>query len=75
MPNYKEVQLAAGEEARIEAAVEELRKDPHAPREITARFILHVHREYPKHVKVGEDKDGNPIIKIVNSAEEEAEVS
>jgi hypothetical protein len=65
----------AGEEERVKAAVAELEKDPHAPREISVRLTLTVHHEYPKHVKVGEDKEGNPITKIVNSAEEEAEVS
>jgi hypothetical protein len=66
---------AGGEEERVKAAIAELEKDPHAAHDITVRLTLHIHREYPKHVKVGEDKEGNPITKIVNSAEEEAEVS
>lgn len=65
------VTLAAGEQQRIEDALDALAKDPHAPREISVRCTLHIHNEYPKHVTVGTDKDGNAITKIVNSEDEE----
>lgn len=57
---------------RVEDAVAALASDHHASREMTISVTLHVHHEYPKHVKVGEDKEGNPITKIVYSAEEES---
>jgi hypothetical protein len=62
---------AAGEEERIKQALEALAKDPHAPREISIKINLHVHREYPKHVPAGKDKDGNPFSVIVNNEAEE----
>lgn len=69
----KNVLLAPSEEKRIQDALTALAADPHAPREISVRLILHIHNEYPKAVTVGEDKDGNPIVKTVqNEAEEEA---
>jgi hypothetical protein len=60
------------DEKRIDAALEALAKDPHAPRSISVEVGLHVHNEYPKHVTIGKDKDDQPITKVVNSAEEEA---
>lgn len=54
--------LAPGEQERIDAALDELDKDPHAPREITVKYVLHIHHEYPK--AVGD--------KTANNAEEEA---
>lgn len=69
------------DEKRIDAALEALKKDPHAPRSISIEVGLHVHNEYPKHVTigrrvVGKTDDGEPITeaitKVVNSAEEEA---
>lgn len=63
--------MALGEQERIDKALAALAKDPHAAREITVRFTLHVHNEYPKHVTVGEDKDGNAITKVANNAGEE----
>lgn len=56
-----QVTLLPGEQEKIDAALEALAKDPHAPREISVRVAIHIHNEYPKFV--GE--------KIVNSAEEE----
>lgn len=53
--------LAPGEQARIDAALDALETDNHAPREITVRYVLHIHHEYPKVV-------GGTT---VNSAEEE----
>jgi hypothetical protein len=64
--------FAMGEEQRITDAMEALAKDPHAPREISVRLILHVHREYPKHVVVGKNEDDSPKTVLVNSAEEES---
>ncbi len=66
------VRIEAGEEERIEAAVAALKADPHAPRKITVTLIISVHREYPKHVVVGKDVEGNDVIAVVGSAEEEA---
>ena len=63
--------FAYGELKRIEEALEALAKDIHAPRSLSVGVNLHVHHEFPKHVKVGEDKDGNAITKIVNNADEE----
>jgi hypothetical protein len=71
LPFGAEVNLAAGEEARIEAALAALVKDPHAPSELTVRLSLFVFREYPKHITVGSDKDGNPIVKVAQNADEE----
>lgn len=68
----KHVRIEAGEERKIEAAVKALQADPHAPREVTVTLVLSVHREYPKHVVVGEDADGNKKTVIVQDAEEEA---
>lgn len=68
------VKIAAGEEQRIQDALAALAKDPHAPREISVRFILHIHNEYPKHVTVGKDKDGVAITQIVANEAEEAAV-
>ncbi len=53
--------LAPGEQARIDAALDLLENDNHAPREISVRYVLHVHHEYPK--AVGD--------KIANNADEE----
>lgn len=65
--------MAPGEQERIDQALAALAKDTHSPREISVKYILHVHNEFPKHVKVGEDKDGNAITKVVqNPAEESA---
>lgn len=65
------VSLAAADEQRIKDALAALRKDPHAAREISVTLSLHIHNEYPKCVTVGEDKDGNAIVKVVNSQAEE----
>lgn len=61
MSNSRTAQLAPGEQARIDAALDQLEKDTDSPREITVRFVLNIHREYPK--VVGDV--------TVNSAEEE----
>jgi hypothetical protein len=65
------VNLSAEEENRIAVALEALAKDPHAPREISVKLTIHIHNEYPKHVTVGKNEDGSPIVKVANSAEEE----
>jgi len=69
------VSLAAGEKEKISAAMTELEQDVHAPREITVRFTLHVHRAYPKHVTIGKKDDGTPITTVVQNAEEEKQLS
>lgn len=66
----EQVTPEAGAEEKIKAALDALSKDPHAPREITVRFTLHIHNEYPKHVVVGQ-KDGVDVVQVVNSEEEE----
>ena len=66
LPEGATAELIPGEEERIQAAVEALVNDPHAPRQISVTVRLHVHHEYPKHVAG----------KIVNSeAEEEAAIA
>jgi hypothetical protein len=42
------IELALGDEQRIQDALEALTQDPHAPRSLTVTFNLHVHNEYPK---------------------------
>jgi hypothetical protein len=64
--------FAPGEIERVEGALKHLQEDPHAPRELSVRVIVHVHNEYPKHVVTGTTEEGEPITKVVNSAEEEA---
>lgn len=71
MLDLEGVYIVPGEEEKVRAALDALDKDVHAPREISVRYTLHIHREYPKHVTVGQDKDGNAITKIVNSEDEE----
>jgi hypothetical protein len=60
--------LAPGEQARIDAALDLLETDNHAPREITVRYVLHVHHEYPKAVG---DKIVNNAWEEMKNAEEE----
>ncbi len=64
--NDAEVTLGAGEEKRISDAVEALKKDPHAPRELQIKVTIHVHNEYPKHLYKGKESV------IVNGEDEEA---
>ena len=64
--------IGSEEVQRVQDAMNLLARDNHAPREITVTATLHVHHEYPKHVTVAKDKDGEPITKVVNSPEEEA---
>jgi hypothetical protein len=59
------VGLFPGEAEKINAALEALAKDAHAPSEMFVKVSLHLNLEYPKHVSIG---DG---VKIVNSREEE----
>ena len=55
--------IAATELDRIQKALDEIMKDPHAPRSLTVNVTLHVYNEYPKHLTV---------TKVVNNADEEA---
>lgn len=48
--NIEGATIEAGGEKKIRTALAVLAKDPHAPREISLKFTLHVHHEYPKHV-------------------------
>lgn len=66
--------IEAGGEEKLNQALADLAKDPHAPREVSVTFTLHVHNEYPKHVTVGQDKEGNAITKIVAGEDEEEAV-
>jgi hypothetical protein len=70
----KGASISAAEVERVEKALALLEKDNHAPREIALTATLHVHKEYPKHVTVGKDEDGKPIVKIVGSPEDEKAV-
>jgi hypothetical protein len=63
-PNGR-VDLLPGEKERIDAALLELKKDPHAPNELSVKVSLHVHNEYPK--AIGD--------KVVNSEAEELELA
>lgn len=71
LDELKGATILPGEEKKVQAALDDLAKDPHAPRDISVRYTLHIHNEYPKHVIVGKDKDDQPIVKVVNSPEEE----
>jgi hypothetical protein len=66
------VSIADTEVAKIKDAFAALAKDPHAPRALTVELTLHIHHEYPKHVIVGKDKEGQPVIVVVRDADEEA---
>lgn len=61
--------LMPGEQARIDAAVEALKEDPHAPNELSIRIRIHVHNEYPKHL--GYDEEGKDVV-ANDEADEEA---
>jgi len=58
--------LAPGEFQKIEKALESLAKDAHAPREISAKLVLHIHNEYPKLLYKGKKS-----VQVANSEEEE----
>jgi hypothetical protein len=60
--------LAHGEFDRIKKAVEELEKDSHAPRDLSAKIRIHVHHEYPKALYLGSKKSV-----VVQNAKEEQE--
>lgn len=60
--------FADGEVARIEQGIVDLAKDPHAPRELSVKVILHVHNEYPKLMYKGE---GTKYQRSVANADEE----
>ncbi len=47
--------ISAGEVERVRQAMAELAKNPHAPREITLKATLHIHREYPKMLYKGKE--------------------
>jgi hypothetical protein len=40
---------------RVHQAMKDLAKDPHAPRAITLKVILHIHHEYPKTLYRGKE--------------------
>lgn len=63
--------ILASEIVRAEKALAALKEDPHAPRTLDVKILLHVHNEYPKHVTVGKDEEGNPIVKVANGPAEE----
>lgn len=58
-----------GEVERVAAALNELAKDPHAPREISVKVVLRVHRDYPRHLY---KENGDSIIVADSAAEEQA---
>jgi len=59
--------ISAEEVERVQQAMLELAKDPHAPREITVKAILHVHHEYPKMLYNGKETRS-----VADAAEEKA---
>lgn len=63
------VELMPGEEQKIADAWNALKKDAHAPRQISVTVRLHVHNEYPKHLH--KQVDGKNSSVIANSADEE----
>lgn len=58
--------IGAEEVGRVKLALEELGKNPHAPREITVKATLHVHHDYPRLLYKGNDS------RSVANTEEEA---
>jgi hypothetical protein len=68
----KGASISKEELARIDAALDAIEIDDHAPRKLTIEVTLHVHKEYPKAVTVGKDEDGAPIQKLARNADEEA---
>jgi len=66
MDNGKAI-MAPGEQARIDAALEALAKDDHAPREISVKYVLAVFKEYPKHIG-----EGINTVTVNNADEEKA---
>jgi len=42
-----------GGEEKIRKALAALAEDPHAPREVSVKFTLHIHNEFPKHLYKG----------------------
>lgn len=65
------VSIVPEEEQKVVDALAALRKDSHAPREVSVKLVLTVHREYPKHVVVGKNEEGKPITKVVGNEQEE----
>jgi hypothetical protein len=61
--------IGAAEVERVQQAMAELAKDPHAPREITLKATLHVHREYPKTLYKGKE-----IRQVADASAEKAAV-
>jgi|HubBroStandDraft_5_1064220.scaffolds.fasta_scaffold27464_3 hypothetical protein len=49
------VSVSAEELAKIDAGLEALKKDAHAPREAQITITLHVHNEYPKTLYKGKE--------------------
>ncbi len=59
-------QISAAEVERVEKAIEQLKEDKGATREMTVTVTLHLHHEYPKVVYKGKEH------KAVANADEEA---
>jgi predicted sulfurtransferase len=64
----KTATLAAGEQERIDKALDVLAENNHAPREITVKYILHVNHEFPKLMYKGKKETRT----VNNEAEEKA---
>lgn len=47
--------ISPEEVERVHQAMKELAKDPHAPREITVKAVLHIHHEYPRVLYKGKE--------------------
>lgn len=56
---------------RVAAAMAELAKDPHAPREISVKVTLHIHNEYPKMLYRGKETKSVANEKAEAAAEKE----
>lgn len=49
------VNVSEEEMQKVDAAIEELKKDPHAPRNVSVTLTVHVHNEYPKTLYKGKE--------------------
>ena len=74
MLDIQGVTILPGEEEKVKAAIAALEKDHHAPREISVRYTLSVHHEYPKqlHKLV---KNENRSVTVHDKAGEEAAIA
>jgi hypothetical protein len=56
---------------KIRKALDELAKDPHAPREVTVKFSLHIHNDFPLIVYKGKESRSVADEKELEAARED----